>query len=68
MVAPALTDVDVSAISVPTKVEEELSVAELPTTQNTLHACAPFSRTTTLFDAVTRSEDAWNTNVAFTSP
>ena len=52
MVAPALTDVDVSAISVPTKVEEELSVAELPTTQNTLHACAPFSRTTTLFDHV----------------
>ena len=34
------------------------SVAELPTCQNTLHACAPFSRATTLPDAVVNVDPA----------
>jgi hypothetical protein len=37
--APSVMDAD--AIIVPAKLTFALSVAELPTTQNTLHACAP---------------------------
>ena len=48
-VAPVSSVADVSAMMVPTNVLAESRVAELPTCQNTLHACAPFSR---LYDAV----------------
>jgi hypothetical protein len=58
-VAPVSSVADVSTISVPTNVDAELNVAELSTSQYTLHACAPFSSWTTLLDAVTRSDDAW---------
>ena len=43
-------------------------VAELPTCQKTLQAWAPFSSSTTLFEAVTRSDDAWKTNTEFGVP
>ena len=46
---------------VPTKVLPVPRVAELPTCQKTLQAWAPFSSLTTLFDAVTRVDDAWKT-------
>jgi hypothetical protein len=57
-VAPESSVAEVSAMMVPTKVLDELRVAELLTCQNTLHAWAPFSSWTTLPDAVTRSDDA----------
>jgi hypothetical protein len=48
---------------VPTNSESLPSVAELPTCQNTLHAWAPFVRTTWLDEAVVSVLDpAWKTN------
>ncbi len=44
------------------------SVAELPTCQNTLQACAPLIRLTVLPDAVVSEEPAWKTKTAFGSP
>ncbi len=66
--APVSSVADVSAMMVPTNVLPVLRVAELVTCQNTLHAEAPFSSATTLSVAVTRLEDAWNTNTEFGSP
>ena len=63
-----MTVADVSAMSVPTKPECVPSVAELPTCQYTLHAWAPFSRTTLLPDAVTTVEPAWKINTALGLP
>ena len=40
-VAPVSSDAEVSAMRVPTKVDDEFNVAELPTTQKTWQACAP---------------------------
>jgi hypothetical protein len=57
-VTPVVTVAEVRAMSVPTKPEPVPSVAELPTCQYTLHACAPFSRITLLLDAVTTVEPA----------
>jgi hypothetical protein len=67
-VAPVFSVAEVSAMMVPTKVLAELSVAELPTCQNTLQAWAPFSSCTTLFDATTRSDDAWKMKTEFGLP
>jgi|GEM_PF-6535639 len=49
---------EVNAIIFPLNVEFVPSVAELLTSQNTLHACAPFARTTLLALAVMRVEAA----------
>ena len=67
-VAPLLSVADVNAIMEPTKLVVVPNVAELPTCQKTLHACAPFSRTTLLLDAVVRLDPAWKMNTAFGSP
>jgi len=48
-----------SAMIVPVNVEPTPSVAELPTCQNTLQACAPLIRTTELSVAVISVEPAW---------
>lgn len=57
-VAPVLRVIDVNASMVPEKLLVVPSVAELPTCQNTLHAWAPFSRTTVLPDAVISDDPA----------
>ena len=44
------------------------SVAELPTFQNTLQACAPLTSLTWLAGAVISVEPAWKTKTAFASP
>ena len=67
-VASVSSVAEVRAMMVPTKVLDVFSVAELLTCQNTLQACAPLVSWTTLFEAVTRSDDAWKTNTAFGSP
>ena len=61
-VAPVSSVAEVRAISVPTNVLDDARVAELPTTQKTLHAWAPFSSSTDEPEAVTRSEEAWKMN------
>ena len=53
----------------PTKVVYVPSVAELSTTQKTLHALpTPFLKTTELCDAVTRVDGAWKIQTAFGLP
>ncbi len=49
---------DVCARIVPTKLVVEPSVAELPTCQKTLHACAPPSRMTLALEAVVSVDPA----------
>ena len=44
------------------------SVAELPTCQYTLQACAPLIRFTLLADAVVSVEPAWKTKTVLGSP
>jgi len=56
IVAPVSSVIDVVAIIVPAKFVVVPRVAELPTCQNTLQACAPFSSTTVLDDAVVSVE------------
>jgi hypothetical protein len=51
-VAPVFNVIDVVARIDPAKLVVVPRVAELPTCQNTLHACAPFSSATLLVDAV----------------
>jgi hypothetical protein len=58
---------EVNAMRVPTNVLPDPSVAELPTVQNTLHACAPPSRRTTLPEPVMRLEEAWKMYTPFPS-
>jgi hypothetical protein len=60
--------IDVRARIVPTKLVDVPSVAELPTVQKTLHACAPPSRTTELPEAVVSDEPAWKMKTALASP
>jgi RecA/RadA recombinase len=57
-VAFVLSVIDVDARIEPLNCVVVPSVAELPTCQNTLHACAPFSRATTLPDAVVNVDPA----------
>ena len=67
-VAAEFTVMLVSAMIVPTNDELLPSVAELPTCQNTLQACAP-PESVIVFDvAVTRSEVAWKTHTELASP
>jgi len=57
-VAPVFNVADVREKTVPEKLLVVPKVSELPTSQNTLHAWAPFSRATTLFEAVMSVEPA----------
>ncbi len=57
--APVLAVMDAWARIVPTIFEPVPSVAELPTTQNTLQADAPLMSETLLFDAVPSVDPAW---------
>jgi hypothetical protein len=67
-VAPVSRVADVSAMMVPTKLLAVPRVAELPTCQKTLHACAPFSSATLLPDAEIKVEPAWKIKTASASP
>jgi hypothetical protein len=58
MEAPVVIVMLVSARMLPTKLVAVPKVAELPTVQNTLHACAQFARITELDEAVVRVEAA----------
>jgi hypothetical protein len=66
--APVLSVTEANARIVPTKEVVLPSVAELPTCQKTLHACAPFSRTTDEAEAVIKVEPAWKMKTALGSP
>ena len=68
IVAPVSTVMLASAMTVPTKVVVVPMVAELPTCQKTLQACAPPWSATLLPDAVSRVEPAWKMNTAAGSP
>lgn len=58
----------VDARIVPWKLDPLPSVAELPTCQKTLHACAPFSKIISLAEADVSPEPAWKINTAFAFP
>jgi hypothetical protein len=60
--------IDVNAKMEPTKLVVVPMVADEPTCQKTLQACAPFSRITELADPVVKVEPAWKMNTAFSSP
>src|SRR3546814_19240489 len=62
------TEIDASAMTVPTKAELVPSVAELPTCQNTLQGFAPFVSTTLLPDAVISVDFAWKTHTESVPP
>jgi hypothetical protein len=59
---------DVSARMFPLKVEPVPSVAELPTCQKTLQACAPPRRLTLLLDAVMSVDAIWKMKTPLGSP
>lgn len=59
---------DVWESTSPTKSVAVPNVAELPTCQTTLHACAPLINLTALLLAVISVEPAWKMNTAFGSP
>jgi hypothetical protein len=67
-VALVVAVMEVRASTLPTKVVRTPSVAELPTCQNTLQACAPLTSTTLLSVAVTTVDPAWKMNAAVGSP
>jgi len=67
-VAPVFSVIDVVARIDPAKSLVVPKVAELPTCQNTLHACAPFSSTTELADAVVNVDPASKMNTESGSP
>jgi hypothetical protein len=56
------------AITVPTKRVPVPSVAEEPTCQKTLHACAPLTSDTLVFEPVISVEPIWKMNTALGSP
>jgi hypothetical protein len=66
--APVVTVIEVVAIMFPTQFVPVPSVAELPTTQKTLHDCAPLINKTLASDAVIRVEPIWNTKRALGFP
>ena len=55
-------------MTLPTNTDPDPSVAELPTCQNTLHACAPLMSVTVLDDPVIRLESVWKMNTELASP
>jgi hypothetical protein len=67
-VTPVVTDIDVCARIVPTKLEFVPNVAELPICQKTLHGWAPLIMLTLLDEAVVSVEPIWNMNTAVGSP
>jgi hypothetical protein len=67
-VAPVLRVAELSAMIVPLMALVVPSVAELPTCQKILQACAPFSKTTLLLEAVVSVEPAWKMKTALASP
>jgi hypothetical protein len=60
--------IEVRARMFPTKFVPVPRVAELPTCQNTLQACAPLINPTVLLEAVISVEPAWKMNTAWGSP
>ena len=66
--APEFTVTDASASTVPLNTEVDPSVAELPTCQNTLQACAPLIRLIALPEAVVSDEPIWKMNTELGSP
>ena len=66
--APVFAVMLVSAYTCPMNVEFTPIVAELPTRQYTLHACAPFARVIVLPTEVIAVDAAWNTKTAVGSP
>lgn len=68
MLAPVVAVIDVRAKMCPTNIELVPSVAELPTFQNTLHACAPLRRVMELPEEVISVEAVWKTKTAVGSP
>nr|WP_254896775.1 hypothetical protein [Amycolatopsis sp. Hca4] len=65
---PVVTVIDVNAMIVPTKFEFVPSVAELPTCQYTLHACAPLIKFTSLAGAVINVDATWKIHTVSDSP
>jgi hypothetical protein len=68
MVSPVSTEIAVEARMVPTKLEPELRVAELPTCQKTLQAWAPPVSLIVVPVSLTRVEPAWKMKTALESP
>jgi hypothetical protein len=65
MVAPVVALIDALAITVPWNCAEVPIVAELPTSQNTLHALAPPVITIWVADPIVNVLAAWNTHTEF---
>jgi hypothetical protein len=68
ILSPVFTEIEVRARMLPWNDECVPSVAELPTCQKTLHACAPPVRTTELAEPVISVEPIWKIKTAFGSP
>ena len=68
IVAPVFAVMLSAAMIVPTKCVPVPSVAEEPTCQKTLHACAPFMSETLVLEPVVKVEPIWKMNTAFGSP
>lgn len=66
--APVVALTEVNASTVPTNTEFVPKVAELPTSQNTLHAVAPPISATLLVEPVMSVLAPWNTNTALGLP
>jgi hypothetical protein len=60
--------IDAKAMIVPTKRVPVPSVAEEPTCQKTLHACAPLISWTAVLEPVINVEPIWKINTALGSP
>ncbi|MEY9943700.1 hypothetical protein ABH937_000756 [Kitasatospora sp. GAS1066B] len=65
---PVCAAMEVRARMLPLKKELVPMVAELPTCQNTLQACAPLMRLTLLAEPVIRVEAIWKMKTALGSP
>ena len=68
IVAAVFAVIVAEAMIVPTKRVPVPSVAEEPTCQKTLHACAPLMSSTVVFEPVISVEPIWKMNTAFGSP
>ncbi|KAL5394604.1 hypothetical protein PMIN02_004825 [Paraphaeosphaeria minitans] len=66
-VTPAFTEIEADARMLPAKTVAVPSVAEVPTCQKTLHACAPLMRMTDEAVAVVRVDPIWKTKTVFGS-
>ena len=67
-VAPVFIVAELRDIIVPLMLLVVPSVTELPASQKTLQACAPFSRITLLPEAVVSVDPAWKMKTALASP